>query len=209
MQYFQTDEDGYLIGSGTADASPLEPGVFLLPHGGVTANPPALGANQCARFVNGAWVIEPDYRGVTYWLPDRTSKTISARGVALPVGALLSDPGPTLAQAKAAKLAALMASRDAACTANVVVQGKTFEASPNVQTGIKRLADRMRRGRPTTLQAILDASGNPVSPITQALLDGIEDAIAANTEAAWNHYGALVAQVNAATDAATVNAVVW
>lgn len=116
---------------------------------------------------------------------------------------------PTLAQAKASKLVSLMVSRDAASSANITVQGKTFSAAPEIQTGIKRLADRMRRGKPTTLQAILDVAGNPVSPVPQALLDGIEDAIAANTEAAWNNYGAKVAQVNAAATVAQVNSVTW
>lgn len=111
-------------------------------------------------------------------------------------------------EVKAAKLASLRNSRDAASVANVTVQGKVFTAEPNTQTGIKRLADRMRRGKTTTLTAVLDVDGVPVS-LSQALLDGIEDAIAANAEAAWNKYVQLAGQVKAATTAEQVNAVVW
>lgn len=38
---WQTDADGYLIGMTVADASPLEPGVYLIPAGCVEVEPPA------------------------------------------------------------------------------------------------------------------------------------------------------------------------
>ena len=116
---------------------------------------------------------------------------------------------PPLAQFKAEKLAELRQAREAASVANVTVQGKVFSAEPNIQTAFKRLADRVRRGKPSKLQAIMDVDGNPVTQVTQALLDGIEDAIADNTEDAWNKYGTLAAQVQAATTVEQVVAVTW
>ena len=117
------------------------------------------------------------------------------------------EPRP-LQEVRDEKLTELRALRDAACSANVTAQGKTFTAEPKVQTGFKRLADRMRRGKPSKLSAILDANGKPVT-VNIALLDAIEDAIADNTESAWEKYGQLVQQVKAANTVDQVNAIVW
>ncbi len=110
MKYFQTDDDGYLIGQFDAEVSPLEPeildengdilaaAVYHIPRGGVTVAPPAVGAEQCARLVNGAWTVEPDLRGRVYWLADHSRHEITARGVALPADALPADPPKTQAE---------------------------------------------------------------------------------------------------------------
>lgn len=119
------------------------------------------------------------------------------------------QPAQTLGEIKAEKLVELKRLRDAAETANVTVNGKTFSASAEVQTGFKRLADRIRRGKPSFLTAIYQVDGTPVHGVNQTLLDGIEDAVAANTENAWNRYGHLIAQVAAATTPEEVSSIVW
>lgn len=124
-------------------------------------------------------------------------------------GTTFTKPPKPIATLKAEKSLQLRQVRDAACEANVTAQGKTFTAEQSTQTLLKRLGDRMRRGKPSAIQALLDVNGNPVSPVTQALLDAIEDAIAANAEAAWNRYGQLMGQLSAATTAAQVEAIVW
>lgn len=121
---------------------------------------------------------------------------------------VVAKPPEPIAVVKERKLAELRRARDAACNANVTVAGKTFSAEPQTQTGIKRMADRLRRGKASKLNAILDVDGNPVT-VGIVLLDAIDDAIADNAETAWNHYGALVQQVNAATTAAQIDAIVW
>lgn len=95
MRYFQTDESGYLVGEFDADESPLEPGVFLIPGGGVETAPPAVGANQAAQFADGAWRVVPDLRGRVYWTADRVRHEITERGEALPAGALDAEPPKT------------------------------------------------------------------------------------------------------------------
>lgn len=95
MKYFQTDDSGYLVGEFEADESPLEPGAFLIPRGGVTIAPPAVGAEQAARWTGAAWEIVPDLRGRVYWLADHTRHEITERGVQLPPGALDADPPKT------------------------------------------------------------------------------------------------------------------
>lgn len=92
MKYFQTDEDGYFVGEFEADKSPLEPGKFLIPRGGVLTKPPATGANQAARYVAGAWSLVPDFRGVAYWTADHKKTVITERGVSVPVGTFPADP---------------------------------------------------------------------------------------------------------------------
>ena len=52
-------QSGILLGSGVADESPLEPGVYLIPGCATTAKPPALKAGQRAVFSGEAWTVEP------------------------------------------------------------------------------------------------------------------------------------------------------
>ncbi len=56
-QVIQLDADGYFVGLTTADESPLEPGVFLLPANAVDAPVPDVPDGQRAKW-NGAWVLE-------------------------------------------------------------------------------------------------------------------------------------------------------
>jgi hypothetical protein len=56
-QVSQLNEDGYFIGITIADASPLEPDVFLIPGGAVDVDPPVVPEGQRARW-DGEWVFE-------------------------------------------------------------------------------------------------------------------------------------------------------
>lgn len=94
MNVFQTDDDGYLIGTVAADPDPKTPGNWLIPRGCVGTAPPALAANECARWVAGAWQTLPDYRGTVYWLADGSRHEIAERGVTLPADALMTMPPP-------------------------------------------------------------------------------------------------------------------
>lgn len=55
----QLNADGVFVGPVTADESPLEPGVLLLPAGAVDVAPPALSAGEFAQWIGGAWVVQP------------------------------------------------------------------------------------------------------------------------------------------------------
>lgn len=56
---------GELIGSATADESPLEPGVLLMPAGSTTHQPPSAPAGFTAVFnaAADAWEFVEDHRG--------------------------------------------------------------------------------------------------------------------------------------------------
>jgi hypothetical protein len=56
-QVIQLDADGYFVGLTTADKSPLEPDVFLLPAGAIDAPLPKVPAGKRAKW-NGKWVYE-------------------------------------------------------------------------------------------------------------------------------------------------------
>ena len=56
----QLDEEGYFVGITVADASPLEPGGWLLPAGAVDASPPPFDVETHRAMWNGSeFVIEP------------------------------------------------------------------------------------------------------------------------------------------------------
>lgn len=76
-----------LRGTGTANESPLEPGVFLIPANATEVAPPAVGANQAAVFNPTAqtWSLVDDFRGTQVFAPDGHSQIpLTALGVALP-----------------------------------------------------------------------------------------------------------------------------
>jgi hypothetical protein len=56
-QVIQLNSDGYFVGFTTADESPIEPGVFLIPAGAVDAPTPSIPEGQRAKW-NGSWVFE-------------------------------------------------------------------------------------------------------------------------------------------------------
>ena len=56
-QVIQLDAAGYFVGFTTADESPLEPGVFLLPGGAVDVPAPSIPVGKRAKWL-GEWVFE-------------------------------------------------------------------------------------------------------------------------------------------------------
>lgn len=56
-QVIQLNDAGYYVGETTADESPLEPGVYLLPYGTVDATTPNIPEGKRAKW-EGVWVFE-------------------------------------------------------------------------------------------------------------------------------------------------------
>jgi hypothetical protein len=71
------------IGMSDADASPLEPGQFLIPAFATVKPPPATGANQRAVYseISAAWSIVPDYRGKYFDKDNQAAHEIDGLGV--------------------------------------------------------------------------------------------------------------------------------
>ena len=57
-QVSQLDQDGYFVGVTTADPSPLEPDVYLIPGGCIDEPAPTIPEGQRAKWGNGQWVFE-------------------------------------------------------------------------------------------------------------------------------------------------------
>ena len=116
MIVYKYDESGIYAGETTAQESPRESGVYLMPPNTTAKMPPVIGEHECAVFENGSWAIKPDYRRVTYWLPDGSEHNITEINVAPPDDALFEKPviPPTFDDAKAAKLVEINYACDAA-----------------------------------------------------------------------------------------------
>jgi hypothetical protein len=57
--YHYHPESGALLGEGTADPSPLEPGKWLIPAHATTATPPTAQDGKQTLWVNGTWQVQP------------------------------------------------------------------------------------------------------------------------------------------------------
>ena len=57
-QVSQLDQNGYFVGVTTADESPLEKGVYLIPAGAVDSDAPSIPDGKRAKWENEQWVFE-------------------------------------------------------------------------------------------------------------------------------------------------------
>ena len=92
--YNYSGADGAYLGAGVADPSPLEPGVWLYPANSTTIAPPAAGTNQAAAFADGAWTLQPDFIGQTWYAANGAPVTIAALGDPTALGLSATPPGP-------------------------------------------------------------------------------------------------------------------
>ncbi len=61
---YQSDREGYFVGTVELDPSPREPGIYLIPGGAVEQAPPRIPPGSAARLLDGAWQIVPDPGGM-------------------------------------------------------------------------------------------------------------------------------------------------
>lgn len=67
-------------GETTADPSPLEPGVWLLPAHAYFEKPPSTGLNEKAVMTDTGWTVLPDFRGAYYLKTDGSRVLFSEFG---------------------------------------------------------------------------------------------------------------------------------
>ena len=128
---YEYDEAGLYTGETTAEPSPREKDVWLIPANATELEPPVTGEHECAVFRNGRWSVRYDYRGTTYWLPDGTEHTITETGMIVPEGALTEPPAPQLETVKAGKLAELDAAFASASEQAHCLSSAGFEINAN------------------------------------------------------------------------------
>ncbi len=80
------------LGSGEADANPLEQGKYLVPANATTEQPNSDIPEDHVNIYTGEWIVELDLRGTTYWLPDGSKGQIVNIGEPLPDGATTTEP---------------------------------------------------------------------------------------------------------------------
>ena len=101
---FQTDSNRLYTGPVFCQADPEDQDRYLLPYGAYWDQPPPVQANEIQQRTEDltGWHVIPDFRGLVYWLADRTCHEITEAGVEPPSGWLDSDPGPSAEQIAAA-----------------------------------------------------------------------------------------------------------
>ncbi|MCT8950639.1 DUF4376 domain-containing protein [Pseudomonas iridis] len=91
---YQTDHLGVFIGAVTADESPLEPGVYLIPGGCVEAAPPAIPEHKAAWWNGRAWQLVDYFGGVVIYSTDTGEPRTLEGFEAVPAGFTMKKPGP-------------------------------------------------------------------------------------------------------------------
>lgn len=93
MDIYNYDQNGIYVSTTKAKVDPLEFGRWLIPRNATTVAPPALENYQTAVWTGSEWIVSPDYRGVTYYIPpSQTAYAITSIGVEPPDGAVFEKP---------------------------------------------------------------------------------------------------------------------
>jgi len=118
------------------------------------------------------------------------------------------SPPPTLARAKALKMAEIERARDTAIFSDVSAHGRLWQADRRSQEILGQAITLAQAGLPLP-EAWRDASNSNMAITSPADLLGIAGAVAQQTHAAYVKSWNLKAQVDAATTPAQVDAIVW
>ena len=157
----------------------------LVPALATLVEPPVTGGNQTVTFDidSESWNVVPDYRGLTYWLPDTSVHTITDLGVEPPVDALDSEPAPLIDDYKKLKIQEVAAR----------VQGVTDPAQAEIGLAF-RYAEL----------GLKEVAGTIIPP-EQTELDCIKPVVAWRSDIAAR-YQAIETAINAAGDHAAIDA---
>jgi hypothetical protein len=122
--------------------------------------------------------------------------------------AVVAKPGPSLDELKASRRPLIDRARNAACYADVPALGHTWQADARSQDLLSNAIRRAHAGKP--LPPVWRTADNVDMPIESlADLEAIEDAIAAQTLAAYQQSWSLKAQLDVATTPEEVEAIQW
>lgn len=204
-------QTGEFLSSSSADESPLESGVLLMPANATPVKPPITAANEIAVFGDGVWSTTPDFRGKSYWLNGAELK-IDSLGESPPAGSTPDKPVATLAELKAAKNAEINAARLAANRSTFAHVGKEFACDELSRSdidganGMIANLGAMPPGWPGGWKAI-DNSYHPIADI--AAWKAFYASMFAAGSGNFAHAQTLKTALAAATTPEQVAAVVW
>ena len=177
----QLDADGYYVGTTTAQRSPLEQGVFLIPGGAVDAFPPVVPQGKRARWSDG-WVLED-------------------------APAPETEPAPTLDEVRQAKIAQIDRARDTALEDGFIFNGVRYDCD---DLSVQRITGAAVLGilNPAFVTPWITFD-NSVVTLTAADLAGLGAAAAVHVATQLFKARALKDEVLAATTVEQVSAINW
>ena len=194
---------GESSGSYLAQKSPLEAGVYIAPINSTPVAPPVFVANKVAVFSSGAWSMQPDFRGQTWFDAQGNAVEISAIGTP---GSTLTSVLPAailLFNAKIDQIATFSAAYNTAIQLPVAYMATTFQADTGSQGMLTKC---LVAGSVPAGFYWLDASNAQVT-MTFAQLQGLAGAMLVQGQAAFAHLQTQKSAVKAATTIAEVQAV--
>lgn len=201
-------------------ADPLEPGLINLPRNATRAKPPSTADREAAVIsADGkTWTVVPDWRGLVYWLTDRTQHRITALGIEPPAGWLPADPGPSLDDVRESQTSKIVADCEEAIVAgfesSALGQPHTYPCKLTDQANLIASVSASREpGLPETWRAPFwcqDASGewsyqlHTAEQIRQVGMDGYSA-----TLTKLQRKTALEAAIKQASTIEQVQAITW
>lgn len=177
----QLDADGYFVGAVSAQISPLEQGVFLIPGGAVDAFPPVVPQGKRARWSDG-WVLED-------------------------APAPETEPAPTLDEVRQAKIAQIDRARDTALEDGFIFNGVRYDCD---DLSVQRITGAAVLGilNPAFVTPWITFD-NSVVTLTAADLAGLGAAAAGHVATQLFKARELKDEVLAATTVEQVSAINW
>lgn len=203
--YLYDPVTGEAIGTYDAQENPLEEGEYIFPEHSTPIKPLAAGADQVAVFSNGAWSLQPDYRGSVWYDQAGNSVEISNIGQPDKSLSLTLPPAIALANAQAARCNELTGAYNAEIQKNVAYMGTEFQADDASQVVLTKV---LIAGSVPEGFFWLDVH-NVQIPMTYAQLQGMAGAILVQGQTAFIKLQQLKSQVRAATTESDAQAVIW
>lgn len=207
-----------------AQLSPEDsPGTYLAPVCSTDIVPPAAGIEQVAQFVNGNWILIPDFRGQT-WYDQNSGEAVEIIEAGQPASNLAATPPPPTLQAVIAMQTATLYQACAAAivagfTSSALGAPYTYPSQPNDQSNlVGAVTASLQPGLSSTWSVKFWCATQPAAPafpvwamvahtpaqIQQVLADGV-----AAREAYSAKLDSLIAQLNQAATIAGAEAVTW
>jgi hypothetical protein len=207
---------GEYLGASSADESPLEPGVFLIPAHACEDAPPPTGPNEKAIRSSGAWSVVPDYRGTIYWLPDGSRHEINDLDVVPPQDALFEAPPPSLEQIKTGRREAMRQACWAAIQTGVVCDAlgppytypTEIEDQQNLSATVLAAQINGQAGEPYKFWCADSGGAWARRPHTADQILAVGEAVRAHVVTHQEHYEQKLIEIDQAT-AETINTIAW
>lgn len=214
---YRYSDTGEYLSEGTCRNDPRS-GQPMVPAHATLEQPPVVGANEIAVYSNSTWLVQPDYRGETWYQPDGTPVKFTAIGEQPTADMTKSIPAPVkLENAKKAKEIELRlackneiyAGFDSSALGTVHHYPLSQTDQANLQAAHSMaLANQSTANWQILIQATI-AGETGYLPHTAAQVGQVATDIVAGKESALAKLATLLLQNQDAVDETAVAAIVW